>query len=342
MASSTQSYSSDPALYLYTSLTAGSSHIITATSRLETILKANRIPFRAIDVATDEKARMLWGRRAGKRKLPGLVKMGMIVGDLEQIEEWNEYGELKENIGPVPDVSLPSASKIAPLKPTISHPAKAPEPAKSKAPEVVKATPGESSEKEKESGAKPEPAESSITLTLRRAGEEAAKIAKDGKIKIAEALKSPPSKSRESTTTEKPKAELDSRKAPEDTPSSPSPSAKAVVSSSPVPSKPPSSSERPQSSASRKSTEIDPETERWYERRGSSVSNASKEEIAAVEAKDKIPEEDEGADEAVDEAADDSEKKKAKKDFKEPVDGKERTQDQPVANAEKQAENVED
>jgi len=36
----------DPRLFLYTSLTAGSSHIITATSRLETILKANKIPFR--------------------------------------------------------------------------------------------------------------------------------------------------------------------------------------------------------------------------------------------------------------------------------------------------------
>ena len=81
MADSTpKSYHTDPTLYLYTSLTAGSSHIITATSRLETILKANQIPFRALDVATDEKARMLWGRRAGKRKLPGLVRAGTIVG----------------------------------------------------------------------------------------------------------------------------------------------------------------------------------------------------------------------------------------------------------------------
>ena len=80
------SYSTDPALYLYTSLTAGSSHIVTATSRLETILRANRVPFKAIDIATDEKARMLWGRRAGKdesgrmRKLPGLVQMGLVLG----------------------------------------------------------------------------------------------------------------------------------------------------------------------------------------------------------------------------------------------------------------------
>jgi hypothetical protein len=75
-----KSYSADPTLYLYTSLTAGSSHIITATSRLETILKANRIPFQALDVATDEKARMLWGRRSKGKKLPGLVKYGTIVG----------------------------------------------------------------------------------------------------------------------------------------------------------------------------------------------------------------------------------------------------------------------
>ena len=71
--------SADPTLWLYTSLSSGSSTIVTATSRLETILKANRIPFKALDVATEEKARMLWGRRAGKRKLPGLVKQGMVL-----------------------------------------------------------------------------------------------------------------------------------------------------------------------------------------------------------------------------------------------------------------------
>ncbi|KAJ5394842.1 uncharacterized protein N7487_009145 [Penicillium crustosum] len=85
----------DSTLYLYTSLTAGSSHIITATSRIETILKANKLPFRAIDVATDEAARKLWGRRSKGKKLPGLVKYGDIVGDLEEVEEWNEFGELR-------------------------------------------------------------------------------------------------------------------------------------------------------------------------------------------------------------------------------------------------------
>lgn len=79
-------YYDDPHLYLFTSLSSGSSQIVTATSRLELILKANRVPFKAVDVATDEKARQLWGRRAGKdesgrlRKLPGLVQEGFVVG----------------------------------------------------------------------------------------------------------------------------------------------------------------------------------------------------------------------------------------------------------------------
>ena len=49
-------------------------------------MRANRVPFKAVDIATDQKARMLWGRRAGKdesgrlRKLPGLVQEGEILG----------------------------------------------------------------------------------------------------------------------------------------------------------------------------------------------------------------------------------------------------------------------
>jgi len=73
----------DPRLFLYTSLTAGSSHIVTATSRIETILRANRIPFMHIDTATNEKAKRLWVRRAGKRKLPALVKDGFVIGVCE-------------------------------------------------------------------------------------------------------------------------------------------------------------------------------------------------------------------------------------------------------------------
>ncbi|EON61980.1 hypothetical protein W97_01198 [Coniosporium apollinis CBS 100218] len=100
-------YDHDKTLYLFTSLTAGSSHIITATSRIETILKANKIPFQGVDTATDELARKLYGRRAGGRKLPLLVKEGYVIGDLAEVEEWNEFGELKEAIG---DVEAPKGA----------------------------------------------------------------------------------------------------------------------------------------------------------------------------------------------------------------------------------------
>lgn len=83
-------YDNDPTLYLFTSLTAGSSHIVTATSRIETILKANKVPFKGIDTATDDLARKLYGRRASGRKLPLLVKEGMVlaVGIPADPHEW--------------------------------------------------------------------------------------------------------------------------------------------------------------------------------------------------------------------------------------------------------------
>ena len=182
-----KSYHTDPNLYLYTSLTAGSSQIITATSRMETILKANKIQFQALDVATDEKARMLWGRRAGKRKLPGLVRMGMIVGDLEEVEEWNEYGELRDNVepGPKPPPSAPATPSKVPAGPSSDSLAKTPatNPATpSKQPPIIssKDTP-------------PRPSTSStdspLTTAMRQAGFEAAKKAGDAKSKArAEAL----------------------------------------------------------------------------------------------------------------------------------------------------------
>jgi hypothetical protein len=73
-------WDTDPAIYLFTSLTAGSSHIITATSRMETILKANKIPFKGVDTATNELAKKLFQRRAGGKKLPLIVKEGYVLG----------------------------------------------------------------------------------------------------------------------------------------------------------------------------------------------------------------------------------------------------------------------
>ena len=182
-----KSYHTDPNLYLYTSLTAGSSQIITATSRMETILKANKIQFQALDVATDEKARMLWGRRAGKRKLPGLVRMGMIVGDLEEVEEWNEYGELRDNVepGPRPAPSAPATPSKVPAGPSSDS--------LSKTPATNPATPSKPPPTISSTETPPRPSASStdspLTMAMRQAGFEAAKKAGDAKSKArAEAL----------------------------------------------------------------------------------------------------------------------------------------------------------
>ncbi|EER36962.1 conserved hypothetical protein [Histoplasma capsulatum var. duboisii H88] len=164
-------------LYLFTSLTAGSSHIITATSRLETILKANKILFRAVDVATDEEARRLWGRRSRGKKLPGLVRDGMIVGDLEEIEEWNEYGELKMRLG-----NESSMSTSRPITPTITSLSKS-DTTQTSITAVptslpVEPTPSHQFQMQELPSRVPLP-EDSITLALRQAGEEAASKAKE-------------------------------------------------------------------------------------------------------------------------------------------------------------------
>ncbi|KFY41303.1 hypothetical protein V494_03072 [Pseudogymnoascus sp. VKM F-4513 (FW-928)] len=208
-----QSYSTDPNLYIYTSLTAGSSHIVTATSRLETILRANRIPFKAIDLATDEKARMLWGRRAGKdesgrvRKIPGLVQEGLVIGDLVEIEDWNEYGELKQHVRIVGVSSTPAApagfgkpimaaaaavaaapaalaaKAVTAVTPAPAPPAAPPLPTGAKAP-IPRTPETTSAPKQAEAPKTPATGGSSINLAMRQMGEEAAQRAKDMQKKI--------------------------------------------------------------------------------------------------------------------------------------------------------------
>ncbi|EAA36041.1 hypothetical protein GE21DRAFT_1476 [Neurospora crassa] len=177
MASSLRELEADPALYIYTSLTAGSSHIVTATSRLETILRANRIPFKAVDMATNDKARMLWGRRAGKdpngrvRKLPALVQEGFVVGDIVEIEEWNEYGELKQHVTIYQDEFTQPPIGSVPPKPKYG---------KKKKPAAESSTAG--------AGASPAAAASGMAsqaLPMRTLAEEAAAKAKKKKVQAA-------------------------------------------------------------------------------------------------------------------------------------------------------------
>lgn len=214
---------------------------------METILKANRIQFLALDVATDEKARMLWGRRAGKKKLPGLVRMGMIVAvratetglveqntsdvlsygklrkvhsnqcqqnrkkivysrnshwtgygnshnhelihpqqDLPEVEEWNEYGEIKDNLSFAagPSSQAPSTTST-PSKPPPSTSTTTNAPT-SPSKLSTESTPLHSSSQPPTESA--QPTENPITGQLRQLGIEAAQKASDAKSKARASL----------------------------------------------------------------------------------------------------------------------------------------------------------
>ena len=97
--------------------------------------------------------------------------------DIVEVEEWNEFGELKQHVNIVHDAGTPAQSAA----PTPSGtPSKAPVSRENKKPETTAA----------ELSKAPEPAKSptadvpsSITLALRQAGQEAAQKAKDSKKK---------------------------------------------------------------------------------------------------------------------------------------------------------------
>ncbi|KAK9493795.1 hypothetical protein V1508DRAFT_73421 [Lipomyces doorenjongii] len=91
----------DSKVYIYTSFTGGGMfgrNIMTATNRLVLILRSNNIGFEIIDLATNEQAKKLWARSSKGKKLPGIVKGKDIVGNYEDIEEANEYGEVQQLI----------------------------------------------------------------------------------------------------------------------------------------------------------------------------------------------------------------------------------------------------
>ncbi|KAK4236755.1 hypothetical protein C8A03DRAFT_16622 [Achaetomium macrosporum] len=320
-ASESKSYSTDPALYIYTSLTAGSSHIVTATSRLETILRANRVPFKAIDIATDEKARMLWGRRAGKdasgrqRKLPGLVQMGMVLGDLVEIEEWNEYGELKDHVTFYYDEftqpSISQAPKPPPAAAAAAPPAKPAAPPA--APPAPAPAPKSTAEKVAEAAST---AANKVTLPVRSIAEEAAAKAKQVHLQSlrdkvygkggssstpATTTTTPDSSSSTKTPTEPTSKDKDDKP----TETAPAPAAAHAGLQSPTSSgwkAPPSEALTIQSPTT---TGWRPAEPAVTELHGAPLASASAEEITAVERAEMIPEEPEKEEEESEEEDDD-------------------------------------
>lgn len=63
-------------------------------------MKANKVTYEIVDLATDDKAKSVWRWKGKGRKLPGVVRVtegdATVVGSLEELDEANEYGELKQ------------------------------------------------------------------------------------------------------------------------------------------------------------------------------------------------------------------------------------------------------
>ena len=132
--------------------------------------------------------------------------MGMIVGDLEEVEEWNEYGELRDNVepGPKPATSAPATPSKLPTAPSSDT--------LSKAPATDPVTPSKPPPFISSAETPPRPAQSStdspLTTAMRQAGFEAAKKAGDAKSKArAEALQA--SKARANTPNSEALRKLD-------------------------------------------------------------------------------------------------------------------------------------
>jgi hypothetical protein len=211
-----------------------------------------------------------------------------------EVEEWNEYGELKQHIKIVPIPGTPSGS-AAPTPTTT--PSKAPV-----AKENIKPTPTAESKLS-------QPVEqvtaqmSSFSVAMKQVGQEAAQKAKDGKKKAPETLEGvgqadPAEASKKSAATPPPLAVLNP---PHNAPSNTvlqSPTSSAWRS---APSK---SFHTPKSSLSKLESMQSPTSTAWkpsdtdgpvLTHRGSSISMASDEEIKQVEEDEKIVEEDENA-----------------------------------------------
>lgn len=73
------------------------------TQRLELILNGNKIKYTQVDISVDEnnaqKELMISkSKSATPRVTPQLFLNGEYVADFKQVDEWNEYEELKQNL----------------------------------------------------------------------------------------------------------------------------------------------------------------------------------------------------------------------------------------------------
>lgn len=218
--------------------------------------------------------------------------------DLVEVEEWNEYGELKQHIKIVPIGGTPSGSSApTPTTTPLKTPAAAKENIK---PAAVAAESSKLAEPIQQTTSAP----SSFTLAMRQAGQEAAQKAKDSKKKPAETLEgvgeADPVKDSKSAVIPPPIAVHDPPQSVEDKAALQSPGSSAWRSA------PGGKFHTPKSSLDKVESLQSPNSTAWKPKdtnppvlvhRGSSISEASEECIKKVEEDEKIVEEDEDSEE---------------------------------------------
>jgi len=86
-------------IVLYTSSVSGSVAVDKNTDRVRFLLQANRATFTEVDVSistVDKEYLHKHSKHDNKIKLPQVFIDGQYVGSKDEIEEANEYGELKD------------------------------------------------------------------------------------------------------------------------------------------------------------------------------------------------------------------------------------------------------
>jgi len=86
-------------IVLYTSSVSGSVAVDKNTDRVRFLLQANRAPFTEVDVSLstiDKEYLHKHSKHENKITLPQVFLDGEYIGSKDEIEEANEYGELKD------------------------------------------------------------------------------------------------------------------------------------------------------------------------------------------------------------------------------------------------------
>jgi hypothetical protein len=221
--------------------------------------------------------------------------------DLVEVEDWNEYGELKQH------VKIVGNSNMTPVRTPAGTPSNTPsKPAAQKEntkPQPVVASTSKETEPPKSSIPEPTP----ITFALRQAGQEAAQKAKDNKKKPMETFSGvgKAETSKEKKIPEPVKTDASEKNTTDSLTSLQSPGStawKTLPASMTVPLPPPSMAKleslQSPNSTSWKPADTNPPI---LSHRGSTISVASEEEIKQIEEEEAIPEESEEDDDDDDE-----------------------------------------